>query len=145
MKYKKITVSAARVERGLTKVPFNGRKGKYNAQGEHVDGYWFASASEAKRYRQLKVMLDAGIIDALEMQPKYAIAINGRPITTYRGDFRYAVLDERKRIERVVVEDVKGMVTDVYALKKKMVEALYEIQIREIPAKEIDKWEQKVG
>jgi len=121
------------------------RRGKYNAKGEHIDGFWFASAAEGKRYLQLKAMQEQGKIEGLELQPKFPITINSKPITTYRGDFRYAVLDERHRIERVVVEDVKGMVTDVYALKKKMGEASYAISINEIPAKEIDKWEQRVG
>ena len=65
---------------------------------------------------------------------------HGKPITTYRADFRYVVLNELKRSEAVVVEDVKGMVTDVYLIKKKLVEAQYNLKINEIPARDVDKW-----
>lgn len=121
------------------------RKGKYNANGRHVDGFWFASNAEAVRYEQLKDMQDQGLIDKLELQPSYQVSINSRPITTYRGDFRYAVMDELGRIERIVVEDVKGMITDVYALKKKMVEAQHNLTINEIPASKVEQWKMKVA
>lgn len=121
------------------------RKGKYNAQGRHVDGHWFASSSEATRYEQLKKLSDAGQIDRLELQPAYRIVVNGLPITTYRADFRYAVLDERGSIDRVVVEDVKGMITDVYVIKKKLVEAQYALTITEIPARQVPAWEGRVA
>jgi hypothetical protein len=116
------------------------RKGKYNANGRHVDGHWFASNAEAVRYEQLKELAEQGRIENLELQPNYAIRLNNHPITTYRADFRYAVLDERGRVEKLVVEDVKGMITDVYALKKKLFEAAYEIKINEIPASKVEQW-----
>jgi len=88
---------------------------------------------------QLKTERTDGI-ENLELQPNYAIRLNNHPITTYRADFRYAVLDERGRVEKLVVEDVKGMITDVYALKKKLFEAAYEIKINEIPASKVEQW-----
>lgn len=138
MTKKRLPVST-REARGST------RKGKYNAQGKHVDGKWFASQAEAVRYEQLKRMADDGQIDRLELQPSYAITVNGRPITTYRADFRYAVLDERGSIERIVIEDVKGMITDVYVIKKKLVEAQYQLTINEIPARQIAQWERRTA
>jgi hypothetical protein len=116
------------------------RRGKYNANGQKIDGHWFASAAEAKRYVQLKDMQQDDLIEDLVLQPSYPIVHHGKPITTYRADFRYVVLNELKRSEAVVVEDVKGMVTDVYLIKKKLVEAQYNLKINEIPARDIDKW-----
>jgi hypothetical protein len=116
------------------------RKGKYNAAGQHLDGHWFASMAEATRYLQLKVMQAEGKIDKLELQPVYQITISGKPITKYKADFRYTVLDPSGRTVDMVIEDVKGMVTDVYALKKKMVEAQYNIPINEIPARKVGEW-----
>lgn len=116
------------------------RQGKYNAKGEHVDGRFFASASEAERYRQLKELQEAGRISKLECQPSFQCTVNSVHICTYRADFRYAVLDERGSILDVVVEDVKGMVTDVYAIKKKLVEACHRVMIHEIPARKIKDW-----
>jgi len=116
------------------------RRGKYNANGQKIDGHWFASAAEANRYLQLKAMEEKGLIEELKLQPSYPIVHHGQPITTYRADFRYVVLNELRRPDKVVVEDVKGMITDVYIIKKKLVEAQYNLKINEIPSREIDKW-----
>jgi hypothetical protein len=118
-----------------------GRRGKYNAKGEYIDGHWFASQAEALRYQQLIRLSQDGQIERIELQPSFPLSINNRHIATYRADFRYAVLDDTGRISKVVIEDVKGMVTDVYMMKKKLVEALYTIEINEIPSKTIGQWE----
>ena len=119
------------------------RRGKYNANGQKIDGHWFASAAEAKRYLQLKSMEEKGLIEDLKLQPSYPIVHAGQPITTYRADFRYVILNELRRAETVVVEDVKGMVTDVYLIKKKLVQAQYNLKINEIPSRDVDKWVDK--
>lgn len=92
---------------------------KYNAKATDVDGIRFASKAEAERYCQLKVLEISQEITLLELQPKYPINIGGKKICTYIGDFRYFTKDG------VVVEDVKGVLTPVYRLKKKLVEAMY--------------------
>lgn len=120
------------------------RKGKYNAKGEHVDGHWFASGAEAKRYLQLVAMAEQEKISRLELQPSYQIMVKGKHIANYRADFRYAVLADSGSISGIVVEDVKGMVTDVYTMKKKLVEALYELEINEIPAGKVEHWVDKL-
>lgn len=121
------------------------RKGKYNAAGEHIDGIWFASKAEAVRYRQLKAMLQAGMIEDLECQPSYPVRLNNHLICTYRADFRYKVIDELGRTLRVSVEDVKGMVTDVYKIKRKLVVAAHHLDLVEIPAKDVTHWENRVA
>jgi len=129
---KKVSVSTNETGRRPT-------RSKYNANGRHVDGHWFASDAEAQRYEQLKEMVEQGLIDRLELQPEYKLSIKNKHITTYRADFRYAIL-ERGQIKNVILEDVKGMITDVYVIKKKMVEAEYGIEINEIPASKIKQW-----
>lgn len=115
---------------------------KWNvAKPTWVDGIRFPSKAEAKRYSELQLLVKAGQIAGLEMQPTYPIEVinpsNGEVIQVgvYKADFRYRVvqqpLDGRPRC-REVVEDVKGMRTPIYALKKKLVEAIYSIQISEI-------------
>lgn len=114
------------------------RLGKYNAKGRHVDGHWFASAAEADRYEQLKAMLAAGRIARLELQPTYPVSVDGVPICTYRGDFRYIKMNPTTgSAGALILEDVKGMVTDVYRLKKKLVEARYKIIVHELPARKV--------
>ena len=67
-----------------------------------------------------------GEITKLALQPRFPVEIEGVPICTYVADFQYLKDGE------LIVEDVKGMRTQVYKLKKKMVEALYDFQITEI-------------
>ena len=97
------------------------RKHKYRAIRTEVDGIWFASKKEAKRYQELVLLEKAGAISHLELQPIYEIVIRGEKICKYQGDFRYFCKEKRAR----VLEDVKGMKTPVYRLKKKLVEASF--------------------
>lgn len=97
---------------------------KYNKYGAHkttIDGHTFDSAREAERYCELKVMAKAGVIKHLELQPSFPLqdgfeckGKKYRPII-YKADFAYT--DEHGEY---VVEDVKGMETDVFKLKRKM-------------------------
>lgn len=121
------------------------RKGKYNAAGERIDGIFFHSRAEGERYLQLKALQEQGEIENLKLQPSYECVVKNQKITTYRADFKYDVIDDRGHTIKAVVEDVKGMLTDIYKLKKKLVEACYDIKILEIPAKDVSKWEGRVG
>lgn len=117
------------------------KRSKYNAKGEHIDGHWFASQSEAVRYRQLRDMAANGYIEDLELQPSFRVSINNQLICTYRADFGYRVVDTQGETIASYIEDVKGMITPVYTMKRKMVVAQYNIEIVEVPAKSVDKWE----
>jgi hypothetical protein len=101
---------------------------KYHAKPEIVDGIRFASQREAKRYRELRLLVKANQITALDIQPNFPILVKDVPICRYVGDFAY--LDYRTG--RRIVEDVKGVKTPVYRLKKKLVKAIYGIDIQEI-------------
>ena len=101
------------------------KRSKYHNQKVYVDGIRFDSKKEARRYIQLKELESAGEIHGLELQPEYEILPsykkNGKTIrrTVYRADFRYFQGD------KVVVEDVKGVETDIFRLKRKLVEYFY--------------------
>lgn len=90
-----------------------------------MDGIRFDSRKEARRYIELKAMLDAGEISSLELQPEYEILPsykkNGKTVRrmVYRADFRYFCG------EKLIVEDVKGVATPEFKLKKKLVEYFY--------------------
>jgi hypothetical protein len=121
------------------------RKNKYNAAGERIDGMWFASAAEGKRYLQLKAMAERNLIDNLRCQVKLTCVVNNKLICTYIADFAYVVIDDRGVAIRSVWEDVKGMVTDVYRIKKKLVEAIHHVEILEIPGGSVASWADKTG
>lgn len=116
------------------------RGSKYKAKGQWVDGIYFPSKAEAARWLQLLDLERSGEIDKLERQPAYPIKINNKLICKYIADFRYDVVDDRGAVLRHVVEDVKGMMTPIYKLKRKMVVASYGFEIIEIPARDIEKW-----
>lgn len=104
------------------------RQSKYNAIKTEVDGRVFASRREARRYEELVILEKAGEISGLVCQPNFRITVNEKHICNYIADFQYT--DEIK--DELVVEDVKGMKTPVYKLKKKLFEALYGFTITEI-------------
>jgi hypothetical protein len=103
-------------------------RNKFGNKKTVIDGITFASKKEATRYQQLKLMVKAKAIKHLELQPRYAIEINGVKICTYVADFRYTSASGGKEI----VEDVKGVRTPIYKLKKKLMKAIKMIEIQEI-------------
>jgi len=101
---------------------------KYRNIKTEVDGIIFDSKAEARRYGQLRLLEKANEISDLRLQYPFECKINEKKICTYRADFDYFEGDQW------VVEDVKGFRTQVYRLKKRLVEALYGVEIREVKA-----------
>ena len=98
---------------------------KYRNKKVIVDGKEFDSKKEGNRYKELRLLERAGEISNLELQPRFLLQDkfkkNGK---TYRkieyvADFKY--IENGKKI----VEDVKGMQTDVFKLKHKIFEKVY--------------------
>lgn len=122
----------------LTAADLSGkRRHKYGAKPVTVDGIRFHSTKEASRYRELKLLVHAGSIRALELQPKFALRAPrhdyncaSRIVGEYRGDFRYEELTEAGWRWAVVVEDVKGMDTPLSKWKRRHFEAQYGIEVR---------------
>lgn len=95
-------------------------------------GHSHASAREAKRCAELHLLLRAGEIDGLVVEPTYELSCNGNKIrmgnghvAKYRPDFTY--------IERgyLVAEDVKGFVVRDFPLRAALFKACYpEIELR---------------
>ena len=100
------------------------KRGKYNARGSFVGEQWFASKAEAGRYHQLLELQARGEIAELECQPSWKCYVAGLLVCEYRADFRYRARPG-KLGSRIVVEDVKGMLTKEYGIKKKLMKALH--------------------
>lgn len=102
-------------------------RNKYRNIPTAVDGLQFSSKKEAKRFGELKLLQRAGKISDLRLQPTFAIVVCGSNICKYVADFQY--------VENglVVVEDVKSTPskTPVYRLKKKLMKAVFNIEILE--------------
>ena len=108
------------------------REHKYHAKACRVDGIAFPSRKEANRYGELRLLERGGHIRNLEVDAQkaivYPIEVNGIHVTSYRPDFRYWHVEQG----REVLEDVKGFVTDVFRLKKKLMRAVYGVEIIEL-------------
>ena len=108
---------------------------KYRNQKVTVDGITFDSRKEATRYAELKLLERAGKITELQRQPGYTLipkqVRNGKMIerpVIYKADFAYH--DEETGTD--VVEDVKGLRTKEYIIKRKLMLWEYGIKIREV-------------
>lgn len=120
---------------------------KYHNEKTEVDGIVFDSKKEANRYRELKLMEKAGEITDLRRQVKYELIpaqyemgtrIQGSKVqtvercvekaVTYYADFVY----RDNMTEETVVEDAKGVKTEAYKIKKKLMLWVHGIKIREV-------------
>lgn len=103
---------------------------KYKAIRTTVDGITFDSKGEARRYQQLLLLQKAGAISNLQHQVVYPVEINGMKVCRYIADFTYV------EGSKTVVEDFKSpaSITPLYRLKKKLIKALYGIDIVETQA-----------
>ena len=106
---------------------------KYHNQPTKYNGKRFDSKREAERYAELKLLERAGQITGLKTQVRYLLIPsqyeNGKCIfrsTSYVADFVYW------QDGKLIVEDAKGMQTDVYRIKKKLMYLQYKIKVREV-------------
>ena len=108
-------------------------KNKYNNKITELDGIKFHSRKEAARYSQLKLYEKGKLISDLRLQVKYELipklVINGKSerAISYVADFVY--FDTVNKIE--VVEDTKGMRTDIYKIKYRLMKLIHGIDIKE--------------
>lgn len=134
-------------------------RSKYGARKTVIDGITFDSKKEANRYRELILLERAGEICNLRLQvPFELIPAQYRPTgqvykkgdkagqpkmkcieraVTYIADFVYVEIekypDGRKVAGNIIVEDVKGMRTKDYIIKRKLFRYWYpEYEFREV-------------
>lgn len=108
--------------------------GKYHVAPKEkrtCNGIPFDSRSEMRRYQELLLLEKAGKITKLSMQPRFLIfegfERNGKhyqPIY-YVGDFLYYDVEKK----RMIVEDVKGVETDVFKIKQKLFAFRHNIEL----------------
>ena len=109
---------------------------KYKNRKVFIDGIKFDSAKEARRYRELKLLEDAGEITDLRRQVRYELIpaqrIDGKLVerkVDYVADFVY------QKDGKTVVEDVKGYrdggAYRVFVIKRKLMLSVWGIRIDE--------------
>lgn len=117
---------------------FSDRANKYGAQPTVVDGIRFDSKKESRRYRELVLLAKAGAIRDLVLQPSFVLQVAelwrpGRALVAvgrFTADFQYV----DTATDETIVEDTKTAPTKTtaYRLRKRLVEAMYGITIREV-------------
>ena len=102
---------------------------KYGNTKVNVDGMPFDSKREAARWRELRLLERAGEISDLRRQVRYELVpkLPGERPVDYIADFVY-----RDKNGNEVVEDVKGVRTPVYVIKRKLMLWRHGIRIREV-------------
>lgn len=87
----------------------------------------YASKREEKRAGELVLMQKCGLISDLEEQVKFELIPKqaGERAVTYTADFRY------KEDGNTVVEDSKGMKTQQYVIRRKLMLFVHGIKVRE--------------
>ena len=111
---------------------------KFNAMRVEVDGKTFDSKREARHYQELCLLERAGEIHGLKLQPKFWFTHNGEALkirskgypngrrVAYVADFEFVRSNKR------VVQDVKGMDTDISRLKRALMELHHGIVVEVI-------------
>ena len=110
------------------------RQYKYKSKKTTVNGKVFDSRKEAHRYEELLLLQRRGEIAQLKCQVPFELLPrqtdeSGKILyrsCKYIADFTYY-----DKNGNYIVEDVKGMKTDVYKLKKKMMYYFHKIEIKE--------------
>lgn len=94
---------------------------KYNNKKTEIDNVTFDSQKESMWYMILKARQRAGKIKDLVLQPRFVLQLaftdnqrNKHRMIEYVADFKYT------ENGITIVEDVKGMKTEVYRIKKKL-------------------------
>ena len=103
---------------------------KYGAKKitDPATGFVFDSKAEFIRWCELRILERAGKISDLQRQVKYELIPKqaGERACTYVADFVYIDSDGNK-----VVEDTKGVRTDAYRIKRKLMLWIHGIRIKE--------------
>lgn len=102
---------------------------KYGNTKVEVDGVPFDSKREATRWQELRLLERAGEISDLRRQVRYELVpkLPGERPVDYIADFVY-----RDKNGNEVVEDVKGVRTPVYVIKRKLMLWRHGIRIQEV-------------
>lgn len=103
------------------------RRSKFGNVKTVVDGVKLDSKREAKRYRELGLLLKAGEIDFLARQVRFRLPGG----VEYVADFVYG-RNVMMHAEGVIVEDAKGHRTQEFINKKKQMKAMHAIEVIEV-------------
>lgn len=107
---------------------------KYRSRKAVLDGIVFDSQLEANRYAELKLLERAGEITDLRTQVRYTLIPSQKKPSggteracTYTADFVY-----KNSSGQEIVEDTKGMKTQQYIIRRKLMLYVHGIEVKEV-------------
>lgn len=100
-------------------------KTKYGNKKTEVEGMKFDSKKEAKRYKELRLLLKSGEIGFLARQVQYELNEGGSHSLIYIADFQYTTKEGE-----LIVEDVKGVLTREFKKKRMLMKKIHGIDIK---------------
>lgn len=104
------------------------RSHKYKNTPTVIGDRRFDSKAEAQRFIELSLLQRVGQIADLECQVRFSLVVNGIKVCAYVADFRYREV----ATGRLVIEDVKGVRTRDFVIKKKLMAAVHGIEVQEV-------------
>ncbi len=112
--------------------PAGGRARKFGNRKVVVDGATFDSKAEFARWFELTLLQKAGHITDLQRQVvyvlapavKFARAKRAQPALRLIVDFAY------REAGQLVLEDVKGVITTAFTIKRHLLKALHGLEVR---------------
>ena len=105
-------------------------KNKYRNKKCYYNNIKFDSMKERDRYIFLNRARNIGQIIDLETHVKYPIHMDGKLICKYIADFVYKKQDPATKEWVIVVEDVKGVETPIFRLKRRMMQVVWGVDVR---------------
>jgi hypothetical protein len=108
--------------------------GKYHVRRTYVPelGRWFASAHEGEQAVMLWRRQRAGEVRGLAFQVRWPIAVGDAHVCTYVADFQYEERQPDGLQWRLRLADAKGFPTPLWKLKKRLMAAVYGIDVVEL-------------
>ena len=122
------------------------KKNKYSNKKIKFEDKEFDSQKEARRYRELQLLEQQGIIKDLQRQVKYTLIPTQREpdVIGVKGGVKKGKVIEKEcsyyadfvyfdnELQQQIVEDTKGFRTTDYIIKRKLMLAVHGIRIKEI-------------
>lgn len=124
--YNELMIKKGKPELIVKDIEAEEKKSKFNNERVVVDGILFDSKKEAEYYSELKLLKRYGIVTDFKLQPNFVLQPsyykNGKKIRAinYKADFKVWYKDGR-----VEIVDTKGFETQLFKVKKKILEYKY--------------------
>ncbi len=122
MRFTEEEIASMMIRKGKSVPLTNPKPSKYGAVMETCQGIRFQSKKEARYFRELQARVSLGVVRYFLRQVPFDLSGGVK----YRVDFMEVLKDGRIRYV-----DVKGFRTQMYVMKRRMVEATYPVKIEE--------------